>query len=301
MEKNKAENKDKKILIPTNDYVFKRLFGYKGNEDITRSLIKAVTGIEFEIIDLKYTPILERDLLENKMGILDVRVVANECNIIDLEMQVARNEYIADRILWYWSRLYSGSIDSGESYDETKRAICILITDFGIEKIKDIPKYHTKWNIREEKYSNVILTKKLEIHIIELSKLEKMNKLEENDKKLLAWSKFIKNPEELEDSIMSENEDIKRAKDELDKISQDEHERWLAEMREKAIMDEIALRKTGYNEGRAEGLRDGRKEGIVEGIKEGKVEIAKILLEKNMSVDEIVEITGLSKEEIEKI
>ena len=100
---------------------------------------------------------------------------------------------------------------------------------------------------------------------------------------------------------MSENEDIRKAKEELDKISQDEHERWLAEMREKAIMDEIALRKTGYNEGRAEGLRDGRKEGIVEGIKEGKVEIAKILLEKNMSVDEIVEITGLSKEEIEKI
>lgn len=100
---------------------------------------------------------------------------------------------------------------------------------------------------------------------------------------------------------MSENEDIRKAKEELDKISQDEHERWLAKMREKAIMDEIALRKTGYNEGRAEGLRDGRKEGIVEGIKEGKVEIAKILLEKNMSVDEIVEITGLSKEEIEKI
>lgn len=41
---------------------------------------------------------------------------------------------------------------------------------------------------------------------------------------------------------MSENEDIRKAKEELDKISQDEHERWwLAKMREKAIMDEIAL------------------------------------------------------------
>ena len=296
-----SNKENKKILVPTNDYVFKRLFGYKGNENITRSLIKAVTGIEFEEIDLKYTPILERDLLENKMGILDVRVVANECNNINLEMQVARNEYIADRILWYWSRLYSGSIDSGESYDETKRAICILITDFGIEKIKDIPKYHTKWNIREEKYSNVILTKKLEIHIIELSKLEKMNKLEENDKKLLAWSKFIKNPEELEDSIMSENEDIKRAKDELDKISQDEHERWLAEMREKAIMDEIALRKTGYNEGRAEGLREGKKEGIKEGKEKGKKELIQNMINNGVDINTIEKITGLKKAEIDTL
>ncbi len=296
-----SNKENKKILVPTNDYVFKRLFGYKGNENITRSLIKAVTGIEFEEIDLKYTPILERDLLENKMGILDVRVVANECNNINLEMQVARNEYIADRILWYWSRLYSGSIDSGESYDETKRAICILITDFGIEKIKDIPKYHTKWNIREEKYSNVILTKKLEIHIIELSKLEKMNKLEENDKKLLAWSKFIKNPEELEDSIMSENEDIKRAKDELDKISQDEHERLLAEMREKAIMDEIALRKTGYNEGRAEGLRDGKKEGIKEGKEKGKKELIQNMINNGVDINTIEKITGLKKAEIDTL
>ena len=146
-----------------------------------------------------------------------------------------------------------------------------------------------------------MLTKKLEIHIIELSKLEKMNKLEENDKKLLAWSKFIKNPEELEDSIMSENEDIKRAKDELDKISQDEHERWLAEMREKAIMDEIALRKTGYNEGRAEGLRDGKKEGIKEGKEKGKKELIQNMINNGVDINTIEKITGLKKAEIDTL
>ena len=33
--------------IPTNDYVFKRIFGYKGNEDITADFLKAVTGVEY--------------------------------------------------------------------------------------------------------------------------------------------------------------------------------------------------------------------------------------------------------------
>ena len=77
---------ENKLLKVTNDYVFKRIFGKKGNEDITRSFIEAVTSEYYEDINLEDTPILERDLLENKMGILDVKVVANEINDIDIEM-----------------------------------------------------------------------------------------------------------------------------------------------------------------------------------------------------------------------
>ena len=36
------ENK-KELLKVTNDYVFRRIFGQKGNEDITRGFLKAVT------------------------------------------------------------------------------------------------------------------------------------------------------------------------------------------------------------------------------------------------------------------
>ena len=89
----------------TNDYVFRRIFGQKGNEDITRGFLIAVTKVEYNNIDLEDTPILERDLIENKMGILDVKVVASKEN--NIEMQVTKSEYIAERILWYWSKLYA--------------------------------------------------------------------------------------------------------------------------------------------------------------------------------------------------
>ena len=277
------------ILLPTNDYVFSRLFGHKGKEDITRDLIEKVTGEYYEDINLENTPILERELLENKKGILDVKVVANKYNDIDIEMQVAKSDYIADRILWYWAKMYSSSMKRGKTYDNTKRAICILIADFSLDKLKSIPEFRTKWNIREEKYKDIILTNKLELIIIELYKLEKNIGKDSANKGLLDWCKFIKNPEEVSSSIMEENKNIKKAKEELDKISQDKHERWLAELREKAILDELALRKTGYNEGK----RDG--------IKEGKNKIAKILLEKKMSLNDVSEITGLSIEELNNI
>ena len=148
------ENK-KELLKVTNDYVFKRIFGQKGNEDITRGFLKAVTKLEYNNIDLEDTPILESSLIENKMGILDVKVVASKEN--NIEMQVTKSEYIAERILWYWSKLYAWSIEKGEGYNSTKKAICILIADFKLEKLKEIEKYHTKWNIREEEYKNIIL------------------------------------------------------------------------------------------------------------------------------------------------
>ena len=98
------ENK-KELLNVTNDYVFRRIFGQKGNEDITRGFLKAVTKVEYNNIDLEDTPILESGLIENKMGILDVKVVASKEN--NIEMQVTKSEYIAERILWYWSKLYA--------------------------------------------------------------------------------------------------------------------------------------------------------------------------------------------------
>lgn len=51
--------------------------------------------------------------------------------------------------------------------------------------------------------------------------------------------------------------------------------------------------------------RRGKKDGIVEGIKQGimekSIEIAKKLLNKNNSKEEVAEITGLKIEEIEKL
>lgn len=290
------------LLKVTNDYVFKRIFGKKGNEDITRSFIEAVTSEYYEDINLEDTPILERDLLENKMGILDVKVVANEINDIDIEMQVTKSEHIAERILWYWAKMYASSIEKGEGYSSTKRAICIMIADFKVERLKEIENYHTKWNIREEEKRDIILTDKLEIHIIELAKL----KDKDSKEKLKEWCKFIKAPESVGESTMKE---IKMAKEELNKISQDKKERRLAELREKAIMDEMAIRDSGYNDGKKEGIKEGIEQGIEkgknEGLKIGKkirsIEIAKEMLKENLDLAVISKVTGLSSYELKNI
>ena len=93
---------------------------------------------------------------------------------------------------------------------------------------------------------------------------------------------------------MKNNKNIKDAKDKLDVISQDEKVRRLAELREKALLDEKEAEYTGY----CNGVEDGIKQGVEQGIKNSKEDIAKKMKEKGADIEYIMEITGLSKEEI---
>ena len=97
------------------------------------------------------------------------------------------------------------------------------------------------------------------------------------------------------------NEEIKKAKEQLDKISQDKKERRLAELREKAIKDEMAIRDSGYNEGRKEGIEEGIKEGLKKGKKAEKKSIAQNMLEMKIDKKIISKVTGLTMNEIDNI
>ncbi len=139
----------------------------------------------------------------------------------------------------------------------------------------------------------------LELHIIELPKLIKALDNEQIDKndKLKIWAKFLLYPEKVGEEDMKENEDIKEAKNELNKIQQDERERELARLRMKHIMDEKAIKQYANEVGKEEG----RREGIKEGERKKQLEIAKELLNLNINISDIIKATGLSKEEIDNL
>ena len=237
-----------------------------------------------------------KELQDDKMGILDIKATADNNSIFNIEVQVAKNQNIADRILWYWSNLYSNSINKGEDYIKTKKAIAILIADFDLSNLTKIPKFHTSWHIREDEFSEIILTEKLELHIIELKKLEVNSNQKVKQKKLTKWLKFILNPNEKEDLKMEEDEDIKAARKVLEEISQDEKEREKARLRDKYVREMNSSRNEGYAEGKADGLSIGRLEGKAS----EKMKIAKIMLKEGSNIKFIVKCTGLTEEEIKK-
>ena len=100
---------------------------------------------------------------------------------------------------------------------------------------------------------------------------------------------------------MIENEKVKKAEEELEYLSGDEAERRIAYLRETAELDRRFAMTGARDQGRKEGKIEGRKEGIKEGKAEEKLEIARKMLEKNADINFIIEVTGLTKEEIEKL
>lgn len=84
---------------------------------------------------------------------------------------------------------------------------------------------------------------------------------------------------------MKENEEIKKANDEYEYLTGEEAERRIAFLRDKAIRDEKSIR-----------------EGAVEeGERKKQIEIAKKMLKMKLTIEQIEEATGLTKEEIEKL
>ena len=94
-----------------------------------------------------------------------------------------------------------------------------------------------------------------------------------------------------------EDENINKAKKVLETISQDERERRLTELREKYRMDQHAIMLAGYDKG----LKEGIEQGLEKGIEQNKKEILEKLLKTNLSIEQIIEITGFTAEEIEKL
>ncbi|MEE0791324.1 MAG: ATPase, partial [Clostridia bacterium] len=110
-----------------------------------------------------------------------------------------------------------------------------------------------------------------------------------------------------------ENENLKEAVKKLDNLSEDEKMQRIADLRQKAIMDEKAIYEKGLEIGIEKGMKEGMKEGIQRGIEKGiekgimegsqkeKIEIAKKMLELKIDKETIAKATGLTEQEIEKI
>ncbi len=277
------QNKKIKRYPPKMDIIFQAIFGEVGSENITKDFLEKILKRKIEKISLDKNPILRRELKDDKLGVLDIITELDGKEKCNIEMQLIDKNNIIERMLYYWSKMYTRQIKAGDDYNKLEKTIVILIVDFNIKGLEEV-EYHSTWKIIEtNSVKKLILTDKFELDIIELLKI----KGRENEKdQLLDWLIFLENPEsERVTRKMKENENLKEAVEKLDRISEDEKMQRIIELREKAIRDEHAI----------------YAKGVDDGIEKGIMKIAKSMLKKGMNVSDIIEITGLTKEEIEKL
>lgn len=87
-------------------------------KDLLATILR-IPNDEFEGIELLNTELL-REFKEDKKGILDVRAGLKTGVQIDIEIQILPTQFMPERTLFYWSKLYTTQIKSGDTYDKLK-------------------------------------------------------------------------------------------------------------------------------------------------------------------------------------
>ena len=147
----------------------------------------------------------------------------------------------------------------------------------------------------------LVLTDSIEICILELDKVKNTYYKNKLDKKA-QWMLFLDDPNSREvKEIMEKNNDIKDAVIEVHERSKDEQLRRIAELKEKAIMDEKAIYKAGRLRGEKEGIQKGLQKGITQGQFENSIKIIKNLHSMNLTISQIAQAVDMSEQEVQKI
>ncbi|MDQ2085600.1 Rpn family recombination-promoting nuclease/putative transposase [Herbivorax sp. ANBcel31] len=285
---------------PRVDFAFKLLFGKEENKDILIDFLNAILAEEPKIKDLQLkNPYNYKTYKFDKGSIMDIKAKDEYGRWINIEMQIADQEYYDKRALYYWARMYVGQLSEGVNYDFLTKTININILNFNA--IEDETDYHNKFKILNIESNNELLDH-LEIHFIELGKFTK--ELSQLSTAMDRWIAFLKNADKYDREYipdeLAEVETINKANTLLDTISLTSDEREFYEAKLKWLRDEEAAIKTALNKGLRQGREEGRKEGRKEGEDGKAFEIAKNLLD--VLDDETIALkTGLSKDDIKKL
>ena len=199
-------NRETKIVKLKLDIIFKRIFGNEKNDKIIAAFIEDLLEMErgsiqkIEINNVELPP----DELDKKFSRLDLRMHIDN-RIVNIEMQVNYEADFKDRTLFYWSKLYSEELGSGEEYGDLKQTICINIINFNAF---DCNEYHSHFKAIETERHEV-LSDKFDIHFFELRKINSAR----SNKPMEDWLNLINAETEGELMELETTTQIKEVRD----------------------------------------------------------------------------------------
>ena len=286
------EIKEKTFYGFNYDKMFKAIFvgEDKKKTDLLCELLGECLETKVDRI-IKFIPIELNARRKKRYKRVDLLLEAGKRKI-NLELNSTYNEEDKIRNMNYYFSFCSQYTIAGEKYDIESEFIHISL-NYNVRKDTPLIKCYTIYDKSHDEELDSRF-KYYEINVEKFAKLWYDNDIESVMKAPILTMIGIKDEEELEKySKKMNNAIIKESVDNLKRLNSDAAFVYGLTPEE----DEMLVRNTRDELVRREALAEGKTEGLAE----GKTKIAINLLKKNYPVDEIVEITGLSKEEIELI
>ena len=271
------------------DFAFKKVFGTEANKDLLISFLNQLMGLtgDSEITDVTYlNPEQLGDNINERRAVYDVYCSTGNGEHFIVEMQKAKQDHFKDRALYYSSFAIreqgtKGSIMKPWDY-KLMPVYVVGILNFVMDE--DDEKVITRVTLKDDR--NREFNKNLQFIFIEMPKFTKEEP--ELETFLDKWLYVIKNISRLDDKPQALTEGIFKKLFDVAEISQfSKLDRAEYEESLKVFWDFSNVLSTAERKGRVEGER------------ETNLRNAKKMKQKGLTSEDIAEITGLTKEEIE--
>ncbi len=272
-----------KYVNPFTDYGFKRLFGEEPNKnlllDFLNELLREEQGTITELTYLKNEKLGATEF--NRKAVFDLYCTNEKGEKFIVELQKTKQKFFKDRTIYYSTFPIQEQAQKGSGWNfKLEKVYTVAILDFEFE---DDEKYPDKFRYDvklKELETNKVFSDKLNFIYLEMPKFNK--NIDELETHFDKWLYIIKNlnkldkiPDKLRESIFLQLFDTA----EISKFSREEYQDY---------EDSLKYYRDLNNS------LDTAKE-------ERTIEIAKNALRMKLPIDAIIELTGLSKDEIVKL
>ena len=272
------------------DWAIKRLLRDKANFSVLEGLLTVLFNDKTKIVEiLDSEGNQQRD--DDKFNRVDIKAKNSKGEIIIVEVQNTRELYYLERILYGTAKAITEHISLGDTYQEVKKVYSISILYFDLGKGNDYLYHGQNRFIGVHTNDELLITAKEEGAIIQklpqevfpeyyLIRVNEFNQVAKTP--LEEWVKYLKTGIIDPDTTAP---GLPEAREKLRYYDMSPEERHEYDEHVNAIMIQNDVLNTAKLEGRAE----------------GKLEDAKNLKQLGVSIDIIVQATGLRREDIDKL
>ena len=275
----------KEFYTCKNDRAFKEVFLNPNNSDLLKVLLEFILKIKIDKLEIKKT-----ELLSGNVNIKDKRVdalVYTGNKKIEIEINSQYEKYLNPRNTAYICNTYQSHILARKEYNQQTDIVHVNLT-WVLGRNNDEMKIYKIMNEKGELY-----VKNFIIYEINMDYYDKIwySKNEDEIKKNQYMIMLDLDKKELEN--MPKDDIVDKYITNVTIVNDNpEFQKYMSEEEDKKKIQNSLL-----SEARENGIND----GISKGVSQEKVSIAKNMLNKNMSIEDISDITGLSVEEINKL
>ena len=287
------------ILPASDDRVFKLILTSPEGKPALMDLISAIIGRPVIDVVVRNNELPAGDT-EEKAERLDVNCRIDDGTQIDLEMQASRIEELKGehknlkgKSIYYLCDLHSSQPAKGKKrYDELVQTYQVTFCSYTV--FPNMPNFVNPFSMRHDT-TNELLSDVIRVIYVELSKLSEILKKSINDMTdLEKWSLFFRYadvPEyrETVNKVIESKEVLQMASSLLMSVSQSEKERAIFRSRRMYQSDQESNIATAE----ARGREMGKEMGVLS--------VARNALQKNIPIGDIIDITGLTREELEDL